>query len=302
MRSITVRAIGGLGNQLHCYAFGRAVAAQNGADLKMDAESGFWNEPYNREYLLDRFPGLLGNRAGFRLESGSSRLLYRIAMKVLRLISKVIPVPFKLVIEEEHPRHYQQEVHRAKYRFNPYFIGYWASYLYYQDIEKELRRELKPPAPTHPAALELLAKVRAVRSCFIHWRSYKEETTMNRHDYREYYRAAVEFVFKKYPDIVFFVFSDDPPQAAKELSFPGHKVIYADLSAARENAQVFADFYLMCMCAHAIIGPSTFSWWAAWLGEDREDKIVVFPRGVSPWWDECPPPHWIGLDLTGSLK
>jgi len=29
------------------------------------------------------------------------------------------------------------------------------------------------------------------------------------------------------------------------------------------------DFHLMSLCRHAIVANSSFSWWAAWLGEQR---------------------------------
>ncbi len=58
MRKITTRLVGGLGNQLHCYAMGRAVAAYNNAELILDTVSGYWHDPYGRTYMLDHFPGL----------------------------------------------------------------------------------------------------------------------------------------------------------------------------------------------------------------------------------------------------
>lgn len=62
MKQVTVRVIGGLGNQLHCYAFGRAIAEQNGAELQVDCESGYWADPYQRIFLLDEFPYLRMNK------------------------------------------------------------------------------------------------------------------------------------------------------------------------------------------------------------------------------------------------
>ncbi len=295
MKTLTVRIVGGLGNQMHCYAFGRAVAAQNNAELKLDVESGFWNDLYQREYMLDQFPGLRASCHSFRLESKFKRLFFKCVLKLQTVCSRLLPVSLKLVVEEGTPPRYQPEIHRARYAGNPYFSGYWASCRYYAGMEKELRQELKPSAPTHPAALKMLSKIQSCRSCFIHWRSYNEEKTIN-HNLDEYYRNAVNTVLKKYPDIVFFVFSDDPAAAKKMISLPTGKIVYVDLPASRGNLPSLADFYLMYMCNHAVIGHSTFSWWAAWLG-DREGKTTVFPQGISPWGDDWTPPHWIALDL-----
>ena len=38
------------------------------------------------------------------------------------------------------------------------------------------------------------------------------------------------------------------------------------------------DFYLMTLCKHFIVSPSTFSWWAAWLSKNK-NKICISPPG-----------------------
>ena len=297
MRSVTVHLVGGLGNQLHGYAFGRAVAAQNQATLYLDVESGYWNDPYQREYLLDRFPGLCASRRPFRSKTKSARLLFKFGLRLRSVCSRLLPFPLRSVVVEDIPRRYQTEIHRARYIGNPYFMGYWASYRYYQDIEKELRQELQPPVPTHPSVLELLSQIRSVQSCFIHWRSYQEEKGVEHPSLRSYYRDAISIISTRYPNIVFFVFSDDPVAARNEIPSLDRKITYVDLPAARGDLQSLADFYLMYMCDHAIIGDSTFSWWAAWLSE-REDKTIVAPRGL-PWSSsDWLPPHWVALDIN----
>ena len=54
----------------------------------------------------------------------------------------------------------------------------------------------------------------------------------------------------------------------------------------------------MRRCRHFVIANSTFSWWAAWLGE-KKDSVIVAPRR----WFEDPtrnssdivPPRWVRL-------
>lgn len=295
MRSVTVRIIGGLGNQLNGYAFGRAIATQNKVALHLDVESGFWNDSYRREYMLDRFVGLRASHHRFRSKTKSARLLFKIGLRLRAVCSRFLPFSLRPVIVEGVPRHYQAEIHRARYVGNTYFIGYWASYRYYQDIQKELREELQPPTPKDPSVLELLSRIQSVQSCFIHWRSYKEEAGVEHPSLRSYYRNAVSIISSSYPDVEFFVFSDDPAAARNEVCFPGIKITYVDLPAAQGNLQSLADFYLMYSCDHAIIGDSTFSWWAAWLGEP-EGKTVIAPRaGLSPFGQDWLPPHWVAV-------
>jgi hypothetical protein len=297
MKTVTIRIVGGLGNQLHGYAFGRALATHQDAILKLDAESGYWNDPYGRIFLLDQFPDWKVQYYRIRSQSRFLRFIFKLGLKVRIFISRLIPIFLKSVVEEGIPTHYQAEILQTRYFTNPYFIGYWASYRYYQGIEEELRQELKPVATTNPSALLLLSQIQSVRSCFIHWRSYKEEDGIQHPCLRAYYRNAINVISDKFQDIVFFVFSDDPVGAKKEVTSMGNKIVYVDLSVARGNLQSLADFYLMYNCNHAIIGDSTFSWWAAWLG-DYEGKIIVAPTGF-PWGKDWIPPHWISLDITG---
>lgn len=220
MKKVTVRLIGGLGNQLHCYALGRAVAAHNQAMLVVDAESGYWNDPYKRQYLLDAFPFLSVNRKNLP-RTKLARLMFKAKLRLGGALSSQLPLSIRPIVREEYPPHYQEDVHHTKYTSNPYFLGYWASYRYYQDIEEQLRRNLIPPKPDDPSALRMLNEITSVRSCSIHWRSYAEETGVSHPSLTEYYRSAVKITQSKYPDIRFFVFSDDPSAARSELDALG---------------------------------------------------------------------------------
>jgi hypothetical protein len=61
---------------------------------------------------------------------------------------------------------------------------------------------------------------------------------------------------------------------------------------------MIGDFEAMRRCRHFVIANSTFSWWAAWLGE-REGSVVVAPRR---WFEDrtrnssdIVPPRWVRL-------
>jgi len=295
MKKITVCLIGGLGNQLHGYAFGRAIAANNNVSLEVNAGYGYWRDSYKRQYLLRFFPNckvIESNEPVTRF----GQFLHKLKLKMFNQLSKRLPLKFRLVICEEFPKHYQEDVHRTIYYFSPYFIGYWASYLYYNDISAELRLELSPPKPDNPTVLAMLTKIRAVRSCFIHWRSYQEEVGVTHPSMVAFYEKAIKYIIKSYHDIVFFVFSDVLALARIELSSLSANFIFVDLQESCGNIQSLNDFYLMYSCEHAIIGDSTFSWWAAWLS-DHADKTIIAPRGLSPWGDQWIPPHWISIDI-----
>ena len=80
----------------------------------------------------------------------------------------------------------------------------------------------------------------------------------------KYYKKAIEY----FPEnSTFLVFSDDIEWCKQ--NFLGDNVRFID-----ENED-YIDLYLMSMCKYSIIANSSFSWWAAWLGQS---DIVIAPK------------------------
>lgn len=298
MKSITVRVQGGLGNQMHCYAFGRALAVRNRAELILDCEAGYWNDPFGREFMLEMFQETRKHYVPQTVIPVGRRRLFSILLKLKLTVSRMLPISRKLALSETPPFCFKKEIIGTSFVSNPYVLGYWASPRYYEGIENALRRELAPPEPDIPAVHEVLARIRSVRSCFIHWRSYNEDKSSQAGCMRGYYNSAVSLMARKFDDIVFFVFSDDIPGAREQIDGNGHHFVFVDLAETKGNMQSLADFYLMYKCDHAIIGNSTFSWWAAWLAEQK-NKVVIAPDGVSPWNGDWVPSEWFLINKKG---
>lgn len=301
MKTITVRLVGGLGNQLHIYAFGRAIAHYNQAQLICDITSGYWNDPFHREYLLALFPTILIEQKKMPTHF-LYRIFYKIKTKLGIYINQILPLSTRSFITETPSIGYQKSIHHTHYKHNPYFLGCWASYRYYEDIAEQLRIELRPPKPTNSLALALLDEIQTTNaSCSIHWRSYEEENGFNPL-LKTYYPKAISLMQQQYPNIHFFVFSDNPAKAETYLSsLTTQTMTYVNIKAAQGNQQSLIDFYLMHCTHHAIIGDSTFSWWAAWLS-DTQDKTIIAPYGLSPWGRDWIPSHWISVDVISSFE
>lgn len=107
----------------------------------------------------------------------------------------------------------------------------------------------------------------------------------------EYYKRAIEYMRVKFHDPIFVVFSDDMEWVKDNLVM--ENAIYVDHNKDLDSWQ---DMYLMSQCKHNIIANSTFSWWGAWLN-DNKDKIVIAPKR---WWstienDDVVPDSWIRM-------
>lgn len=93
---------------------------------------------------------------------------------------------------------------------------------------------------------------------------------------KDYYNEAA----KLFPsDTKFVVFSDDMEMAREILT---------DIHCfAHYYENTMDDFAMMRSCKHFIIGNSTYSWWAAWLGEHPDKKVIAPKNWFGPAWGSC---------------
>jgi len=89
----------------------------------------------------------------------------------------------------------------------------------------------------------------------------------------DYYRKSMNEMRARVPDARFFIFSDDPAWCRTEFCDPDTEVI--DSGEAATNP--LHDLHLMSLADHHIIANSSYSWWAAWLG-DKPDQQVIMPE------------------------
>lgn len=110
----------------------------------------------------------------------------------------------------------------------------------------------------------------------------------------EYYRNAMLYIKNKIGNCKFICFSNDIEWAKNNCNDIG-KILYIEDSLF-DNYQDWYDMYLMSICKHNIIANSTFSWWGAWLNQNRE-KIVIAPK---KWVNVCDykdiwPEKWVQI-------
>lgn len=87
----------------------------------------------------------------------------------------------------------------------------------------------------------------------------------------DYYNSAISH-FE--PDCQFLVLSDDIEWCKKHFVDINVKFI--------ENTPDYIDLNIMRLCKHNIIANSTFSWWAAWLNENPNKKVIAPKNWFGP--------------------
>ncbi len=267
---ITVKIIGGLGNQLFQYATARRLAYVHKTMLKLDT-TAFASYSLH-EYVL--------NHLRIHAEIISKKELRKVrgfcAFPLVSFIFRKMNLSRCGALVRERSLRFDPSV--LELSDNVYLDGYWQSEKYFQDIREILLKELVV-ADALSGQNEAMAKtISASNAISIHVRrgDYVNNSQTNKiHGVLslEYYRAAIKFFEDKYDDAHFFIFSDDPAWVGEHLQLLRPHT-FVEHNGAKKN---YEDMRLMSMCKHNIIANSSFSWWGAWLNQNP-NKIVVAPK------------------------
>lgn len=281
-RKVIVRLKGGLGNQLFCYAAARRLSMVNDAELVLDTVTGF-----EYDYLYKRTYSLGGFSIPARLATPEERMepLGRIRRKFARKLSEHKPLDQRRYIQQVGVDYDPRMVKLRLQEGTTYFDPFGQSERYFADISQLLLKDLVMSSPSDRANLEMANQIEASTSVAVHVRWFDSgDTTHSVNISLAYYAQAISQLLTVIGRAHFFIFSDRPEQTANLLAplLLGQPSTVVSHNIDIGNAE--ADFWLMQQCQHFIIGNSTFAWWAAWLGEHRNDGAQVFApaRNVDP--------------------
>lgn len=148
------------------------------------------------------------------------------------------------------------------YRNNLDLLGYFQSEKYFKDFEGDIRTFFTPTSntPSKPG----VASIHVRRTDYLKFPNHHPTLDM------KYYEKAMEKVGVN----KFLVFSDDIPWCKQH--FVGNQFEFS------ENHNEITDLALQMKCEHNIIANSTYSWWAAWLNDNKEKKVVCPEKWFGP--------------------
>jgi hypothetical protein len=233
---ITIKLMGGLGNQLWGYGLGRSLGQTQ--EVQFDV-SGY--DPHGkRKYSLDRL--------GLTLPLGRGRGQV-VNEKNLRFDPSILGVEGDKIL-----------------------IGYWQAPQYLESAKSRILSELFVGTKLSEGAAEILNLIDENMG-FIHVRrgDYLQEPHKSFHGNLtlDYYKDAVSLIQSKNPNAKFLVFSDDVDWCLTNLS--EHYIV--------GGANEFDSLQLMSKCKYAVTANSSFSFWGAWLGADKQQGgIVIAPE------------------------
>lgn len=291
---ITVKLIGGLGNQMFQYACGRALAERMQTQLCFDLSAFKHYRPHS--YGLGNFNGQVVNAPKY-LNMGTP--FWAVARRLGLNTSHYLSALGIRWVHEAGELGYQPQ--RLVFQGDAYLDGYWQCARYFDDFTLHIREDFC----LSPFLLDTFLERRkqlgigsgVTVSVHIRRGDYVTDQSANKtHGVlcKKYYQGALEHLMVQLGgDIRLIVFSDDTAWARE--NFRAHAVI-THVDANLQFPQV--DMHLMAACDHHVIANSSFSWWGAWLNPSPS-KIVIAP---AKWFmntalnaDDICPTEWVRL-------
>ena len=207
------------------------------------------------------------------------------------------------------------ETDRLNYETDIQLYGFFQSWKYFRNAEKEIRDQF-----TFASTIQNTAKifienalnkyylrnktgsyspkvvfvgVHIRRGDMLDWDNFDQGYTVAPPSYLD---LAMSFFEAKYENLIFIVCSDDMEWSKKVL---GKRPTTATVVFS-EGHEAIEDLAILSYCNHSVVTVGTFGWWGAWLAggttmyyNEFPQKFSYLSQGFSS--KDYYPPKWIGL-------
>lgn len=280
-----VRISDGLGNQMFQYAFAYALAKKT--DVQVLIDPLFWGTSL-RKYQLEEFQ-----------VTNTKRLVLKTWDYILgfgprngrrfkdRYRQHLIKRKYHL-IQEKQIMHYDNSMFEQTE--SVFYMGFWQAPEYFEAYYEELKKEFTRKGSISSEALKYQQLIREDISVALHIRRTdyvrQEGNVTLKFDF---YREALEKMQDQLGAFQLFIFTDDKEFVRENFQIREYTLV--------EGISDLDEFELMRQCDNHIIANSTFSWWAAYLGENKGGIVYAPCTGI--WSEEFYPKEWNLID-TGT--
>ena len=294
-QKVEIELVGGLGNQLFGYFAGAFYAQKFNKLLIVDLTQvslGLTNHGSElTSFKLSKSYELIRSKP-----SGFARLIKRIFDKLSIKFKFIKYFRYKLlgVYQSEEVGfdsflEKQSEISRIQ--------GYYQTWKYVdnlQELEADLSLEIINPSNWF---FELQNEINKVKPIVIHVRrgDYKNPNSPVGLLSRSYYQDAIGVVNNKYGNRNFWIFSDDIEDSQKLLD--GLIPKSSNWICPPTGSDPAESLVLMSLSKVIIIANSSFSWWAAKTGVEKE--LVIAP---SPWFRKLDEPSFLMPESWKQVK
>ena len=159
---------------------------------------------------------------------------------------------------------------------NLYLDGYWQNIRYFSKSSKRIKYIINNFLRKNKKKKDNFLKKKRKKNNYvmIHLRlkDYKNKKNIIKHGLLDinYYLKSIKLIQKLKKNNKFIIFSDEINLAKKKLSFLKNKIFFDQ----RTISDPITTMYYMTKCNDFIISNSTFSWWAAYLCENKNKNVI----------------------------
>ena len=297
-RIIIAKISEGLGNQLFMYANAYAISRKFDLSLCLDPYSGYYKNNI-RSFMLNNFNISSKIAPSEWIFSNNYRnLIKKIKIKCDFFKKKK---SFLFELKDKNKLTKFSSIKLDNFNDKIYIDGNFESEKYFLDYRNDLLSQFSfKKNIINNKYLDFINKYNVV-SISVRQNRYSERITNKFDQYSisksqdfvaktvDYIYQAIKLIKSKVHNPKFLLWSND--FTGLEKYFPNNEFLYV---INREN-KTLNDFYLLTQCKYFIVGPSTFSWWGAWLS-NIENKICIRPKNINPsnnldFWPES----WISI-------
>lgn len=296
-----VEFLGGLGNQMFQYVLFLKLQKLYKDDVKMDIDYYIKADCHNG-FELDKIFNIQRNFS-------NSKEAYYAGKNNVKAFSKnfILRLYYKWYYKWQLSKYafskattegvnvYFEEVYDPRWQ---YYSGYWQNVGYFNGIEDKIKNAFRFPEldDKNKMLTKMMGETQSV-SLHIRRGDYllAKNSFLQNICTDEYYKNAIKYMEDHVENPHFFVFSNDIDWCKNSLCLP--RVTFVE---GNEGVNSYKDMQLMSMCKNNIIANSSFSWWGAWLN-DNKDKIICAPN---KWYSvkesvegECPK-EWIRIPIV----
>lgn len=260
---------GGLGNQMFEYAYARTIQLITGDKLAINIFT-YDMDRFQRNFSLNHY-----HLADNLIVYNKKRRILKICRALCKEKEKVIyKVGKKIKKEILLERHKVFEVNGI----NRYIYGYFQGEKFFEKYANEIKQEFILKHDISEKNKKILYNIQNCNSVCVHVRRGDYVTSGFLVCDKEYYMRAIEKLKQENDNYVFYFFSDDISWTKENIYDESY--IYVD----NDNPD-YEELELMRNCKHFIISNSSFSWWAQYLSENTDKKVIAPNR-----WDNSGKP------------
>ena len=265
-----VRIWEGLGNQMFQYAFARSLHHRTGQDVYLDTKRVYKesfaveSKHIERLYSLGHFNITLPT-----IDVGQDKRFDFLKQKTwlekcIFYLSKRGKWGVRFLQDADAVYHKEFFSEAGDY----YAFGWFQQEAYFADIRDVLLKEFTLQEEiVLPHELQDVLENKNTVAVHIRRGDYLR-CGMSCNEY--YYMKAIDKVRNEMKNPVFLVFTDDVEWVKRHIKTETTMYYVSESCKLRD----YEELILMSRCRHQIISNSTFSWWAAWLNQNPDKRVI----------------------------